>query len=318
MERTKAPAIFLVPENSSFELNFQSHYFENESAVFVPADQFILTSTDTKCFPVNPKSPKNYRYLFSRVLSVGHVAADEKIKATQSQEILDYSTKKWKSLNPFNTNEEELEMLFDTNEWLDQNVEAALDIKNRILSYSEIQRLSKEKLNLTLFQWKNHKLINQARQTLFESGGSIKETSYTLGFKDTAYFCRFFRNNTTLSPGEFFKQIADKPREKKILNDFKSLLKQYVDKEHQVVFYANQLNLTPKSLSRLVKSTTGKGAKKHIEAALISKSKSLLKEGHAVGSVAFGLGFEEISHFSNFFKHYTHQTPSELVKSTIE
>lgn len=313
MEKSKEPFVFLVPENSSIELNFQSYHFDNESAVFIPSGQFIQTDKSATRIAVNSKSPQDHRYLFSQVLTLGHVDADEQIKSKDSNEVLKYSSEKWKKLNPFNTTEEELEMLFDTSDWLDHNVEAALDLKTGLLSYQEIHRLSKEKLNLTLFQWKNHKLINQARQTLYESGGSVKKASYELGFKDSAYFCRFFKNNTSLSPGEFIRKIEDKPRENRILQDFKSLLKLYIYREHQVAFYANELNLTAKNLSQLVKSISGKSAKKHIQAELISKSKSLLREGHTVSSITFGLGFEEISHFSSFFKTHTGQTPSQLL-----
>ncbi len=317
VEKSKEASVFLIPENSSVELNFQSYHFEKESAVFIPQGQFIRAEQATDQISVNTKSPNDYRYLFSQVLTLGHVDADEKIKSTTTDDVLDYSNKKWKKINPFNTTDEELEMLFDTSDWLDQHAAAAIDLRSELLSYKEIQKLSKEKLHLSLFQWKNHKLINQARQTLYESGGSVKETTYRLGFKDASYFCRFFKKTTSLSPGEFIRMIEDKPQEKRILEGFKSLLDHYVHLEHQVSFYANQLNLSAKRFSQIIKSISGISAKKHIEEALISESKFLLKEGYSVSSIAFELGFEEINHFSNFFKTHTGQSPSEfLVKST--
>lgn len=316
MEKSKEPAILLLPENSSIELNFQSHHFDQESAVFIPAGQFISADEANHCIEVNPKFPNHYRYLFSQVLSIGHVDADEKIKSTGSKDVLDYSSEKWKKLNPFNTTSEELEMLFDANDWLDRNLQAGVDLKSDFLSSREIQKLSREKLRISLFQWKNHKLLNQARQILYESGGSVKETSYQLGFKDTAYFCRFFRNSTSFSPGEFIRTIEEKPQENRILRNFKSLVKEHIQSEHGVAFYADQLNLTSKNLSRIIKSTTGTTAKKHIEAELISTSKLVLQEGHSISSTAFELGFEEISHFSSFFKLHAGVSPSAFLEST--
>ncbi|MEP1033663.1 AraC family transcriptional regulator [Ekhidna sp.] len=318
MEKSKEPSILLIPENSSIELNFQSYHFDQESAVFIPSGQFIIADQASQCIAVSPKSPSHYRYLFSQVLTLGHVDADEKIRSTDSQTVLDHSSEKWKKLNPFNTTDEELDLLFDTSDWLDQNIEATIDLKNGLLSYDEIRRLSRQKLELTLYQWKNHKLINKSRQVLYETGGSIKETSYSLGFKDSSYFCRFFRNNTTLSPGEFVRTIEERPREKQILRNFKSLLSAHIHLNHSVAYYANELNLVPKSFSRIIKSCSGTSAKKHIEAELISRAKVHLEEGQSVTSIAFELGFEEVSHFSNFFKHHTGITASSFIeKSTI-
>lgn len=318
MEKSREPSIYLLPANSSIELNFQSYHFDQESAVFIPKNQYIQADTTAHRIPVSPELPNYYRYLFSRILSIGHITADEKFKSQNTNELLHYSDQKWRILNPFKTTNEELEALFDANEWLERNVDAALDIKSGLLTYHEIQRLSKEKLQITLFQWKNRKLIGQARQKLYEFGGSIKETSYALGFKDSAYFCRFFRNYTSLSPREFINTIEDKPREKKILHAFKSLLQEHIHTDHSVGFYADQLNLTPKSLSRLVKSTSGISAKQHIHNETISKAKKLLLEGATITSAAFELGFKEVSHFSTFFKAHSNQKPSELsTKSTI-
>ncbi|WP_436517381.1 helix-turn-helix domain-containing protein [Ekhidna sp. To15] len=319
MEKSKEPLIYMIPENSSIELNFQSYHLNQESAVFIPSGQYIKTDPSAQTIPVHPESPNHYRYLFSRILTLGHVAADEKIKSQNTNEVLDYSDRKWRRLNPFKTTDEELEILFDANEWLDHNMDAALDIKSGLLTYHETQKLSKEKLHLTLFQWKNQKLIGHARQKLYESGGSIKETSYALGFKDSAYFCRFFRNYTSHSPGEFIKTIEEKPQEKRIVKAFKSLLKEYIQSNHSVVFYANQLNLTTKSLSRVIKSATGLTPKHHINNEIISRAKHFLAEGATVSSITFELGFEEISHFSQFFKLHTRKAPSRLQsKSTID
>lgn len=309
--------MFLVSENSSFELNFQTYHFAQESALFIPPGQFIGVDQANQTIPLDPDSPQHYRYLFSRVLTLGHVAVDNKMKIADTQQVLDHSNAKWKRLNPFNSTNEELDLLFDTNDWLDQNVEASFDIKSELIKFNEVQKLSKKKLQLTLFQWKNHKLVNQARQLLYESGGSVKETSYELGFKDTAYFCRFFRNNTTQSPGEFIHSIEEKPRAKQVLKNFNSLIHENIQLHHDVAFYADQLNLTSKTLGHVIKSASGVSPKEHIKNTLISRAEHLLQEGQSVSTLAFELGFQEISHFSNFFKTHTGHNPSNVAKSTI-
>ncbi len=319
MEKSKEPSIFFIPENSSIQLNFQSYHFDQESAVFIPSDQFIEIEQSTPSIVATDQSLNEYRYLFSQILTLGHISADKKLKSANHQEVLDYSQSKWKQLNPFNTTSEELEILFDTNEWLNHNLDASLNLADEFIPYREIRRISKQKLQLTFFQWKNHKLINLARQTLYESGGSIKETTHSLGFKDPAYFCRFFRSHTSLSPGQFVKIIEEHPREKLVLNNFKSLLNEYIYTEHSVDFYACELNLMPRNLSRIIKTISGISAKSHIESELIKKAQSHLKEGHSITTITFELGFQEVSHFSSFFKKHTGKTPSSfLSKSTTD
>ncbi len=317
MEKSTQPLVFIIPENTSLELNFQQYHFKEESAVFIPSDQYVDVAPSTSTIPVNNDESLNHRFLFSQVLTLGHVDSDEKIKSTSTKEILDYSSNKWRALNPFNTTEEELNLLFDANDWLEQHIEANFQFQD-FRHFNKLQSLSKRSIELSAFQWKNHKLINKARKTLYDTGGSIKESAYLLGFKDPAYFCRFFRNHTSKSPGEFIETIEKKPRDKRIQNSFNDLLKQNVRAHHDVSYYAEKLNLTVKTLSRIIKRASGITPKQHISNELITQAKHQIKEGHSITSLTFELGFEEVSHFSNFFKSQTGIAPSHgYSKSTI-
>jgi len=46
---------------------------------------------------------------------------------------------------------------------------------------------------------------------------------------------------------------------------------------------------------------------------IIKTAKQYLSQGQAIKETAYALGFEEANQFSAFFKHYTHQTPSEFL-----
>lgn len=318
MEKSSQPLIFIIPENTSFELNFQRYHFKEESAVFIPSQQYIDIPPSTRSILVNNKESSNHRFLFSQILTLGHVDSDEKIKSTATNELLDYSSVKWKALNPFNATEEELSLLFDANEWLEKNIDAGFRFQD-FLPFKEIQRLSKKSLAISAFQWKNHKLINSARKTLYDTRGSIKESSYLLGFKDPSYFCRFFKNHTSKSPGEFIEAIESRPRAKSILKNFNGLLKQNIHIHHDVSYYATELNLTVKTLSRIIKSVSGITPKQHISSQLIAQAKKRIQEGQSVSSLTFELGFDEVSHFSSFFKSQTGIAPSlAYSKSTIK
>lgn len=47
------------------------------------------------------------------------------------------------------------------------------------------------------------RVVLEAKRLLYNSELSIKEIAFTLGFEDPSYFNRFFRKNTSFTPGDF-------------------------------------------------------------------------------------------------------------------
>lgn len=47
------------------------------------------------------------------------------------------------------------------------------------------------------------RIMQEAKRLLLFTGGSVNEICYQLGFKDPAYFSRFFSRNAGLTPGEY-------------------------------------------------------------------------------------------------------------------
>ena len=99
--------------------------------------------------------------------------------------------------------------------------------------------------------------------------------------------------------------------EKKHLNSHHALLvgqfRHHVSKNflrhHDVAFYANLLNVSPKYLNRVVKEITGTTAKSVIlEQIMMQACRELKFSGFSVKEIAHKLGFSEPEHFSNFFK----------------
>jgi AraC-like DNA-binding protein len=71
--------------------------------------------------------------------------------------------------------------------------------------------------------------------------------------------------------------------------------------------------VTSDYLNKTVKNLTGKSAKDHIQSKLITEAKrALLFSNITNKELAYELGFEESSHFNNFFKKMTGQTPTEF------
>lgn len=53
------------------------------------------------------------------------------------------------------------------------------------------------------------RILLEAKRSLYHEVKSIKEISYALGFEDPAYFTRFFKKNSGLSPQEFKAQKSN-------------------------------------------------------------------------------------------------------------
>lgn len=77
--------------------------------------------------------------------------------------------------------------------------------------------------------------------------------------------------------------------------------------------FANQLNVHVNHLNRAVKETTQKTTTQIIAERVLQESKILLKHSNwNVAEIAYALGFNEVTHFNNFFKKHTQGSPSKF------
>lgn len=76
---------------------------------------------------------------------------------------------------------------------------------------------------------------------------------------------------------------------------------------------ADELNMQPQRLHRLVKSATGMSAFAYITRYRLELAKKHLRESDmlTVAKIGHICGFEEPTHFTRFFKHATGMTPGE-------
>lgn len=104
-------------------------------------------------------------------------------------------------------------------------------------------------------------------------------------------------------------------RSKIVLEDFLMLVRDYHTKERSLSFYADKLYLTPKYLSKLIKSVSGKSAHEWIDSFVILEAKNLLKYSDmSIKSIVYELNFPNQTTFYRFFKTKTGMTPSEYRK----
>ena len=105
-------------------------------------------------------------------------------------------------------------------------------------------------------------------------------------------------------------------RSKVIFEQFIKLVSEYHLQHRNVGFYADKLCLTPKYLSKLIKTATGRSAPDWIDAYVILEAKNLLKYSNVtIKEVVYRLNFPNQSVFYKFFKARTGMTPSEYRNS---
>lgn len=101
-------------------------------------------------------------------------------------------------------------------------------------------------------------------------------------------------------------------RSKVIFDNFIRLVTEYHNCERNMAFYADHLCLTPKYLSKLVKTVSGRSAPDWIDSFVILEAKNMLKySDKPIKEIVYSLNFPNQSVFYKFFKAHTGMTPSE-------
>ena len=72
-----------------------------------------------------------------------------------------------------------------------------------------LNRIAKRHLSMTISDMISERIITQAKHELYLSDKPIKQISLELGFHDVAYFSRFFKVRTCVSPDIYRKSFKD-------------------------------------------------------------------------------------------------------------
>lgn len=108
------------------------------------------------------------------------------------------------------------------------------------------------------------------------------------------------------------KELSVRNRREEYFAKFITLLSNNFKRERTVGFYAEQMCVTPKYLSLLIKEFSGKSAAEWIDYYVITEAKTLLRYSTmSIQEVAYELGFSSQSFFGKYFKHLTGMSPSE-------
>ncbi|MBD2755800.1 helix-turn-helix domain-containing protein [Spirosoma validum] len=114
--------------------------------------------------------------------------------------------------------------------------------------------------------------------------------------------------------------ITRKAANHDLLTKLEALLADYFDNQKTlteglptVQHISDQLNVSPRYLSDMLRSLTGQNTQQHIHNKLIEKAKELLStHGLTTAEVAYQLGFEHPQSFNKIFKRKTNVSPIEF------
>jgi AraC-like DNA-binding protein len=108
---------------------------------------------------------------------------------------------------------------------------------------------------------------------------------------------------------------AQQPRNIELAKRFLSLLEQQFTTKKMVADYADQLAVTPNYLNEVIKKVSGFPASHHIQQRIVLEAKRQAAwSDTSMKEIAWHLGFDDVAHFSKFFKNVAGTSFSDFRK----
>ena len=104
-----------------------------------------------------------------------------------------------------------------------------------------------------------------------------------------------------------------------LFNSFISLVSKNHKQEHSVTFYATNLFITPKYLTRVIDEISHKPAKRWIDEYIALEAKMMLRSTpKSIQEISDELNFPDMSFFGKFFKRMTGMSPKAYRENKAE
>ncbi|MCD8072778.1 MAG: helix-turn-helix domain-containing protein [Alistipes sp.] len=111
-------------------------------------------------------------------------------------------------------------------------------------------------------------------------------------------------------------RTSSRSRQEEYFERFVIKVTEHHHRERSVKFYADELHITPKYLSTVIKEISGRSAAAWINEFVINKAKMLLKfSGKSIQEITYELNFSTQSFFGKFFKRHTGISPTDYRKN---
>lgn len=321
----------ILEGSGGIQVDFKNYLDWEDKLIFLETGQYIKFLSDS--FEVRRIdfqddtffNNEDVRVLFKHLVSLGYINYQEcddcqkylsDTLFSSPKDIVDVSVHQWFWQNPFNADHDEYQIIFDLKEVIDSEfknqptVESLLDVIGH--NNRTVHNLVRNKVGLSVKNLFNNKKLLESKREVAFSDKPINHIAYDHGYSDPAYYNRVFKKTTGISPSQFRDQIGYE-LEDVFEQQLFDLIKEYHQQEHRLSFYAQQLHLSEKTLSKKVRQKLNTSLGHLLKAELIKSAKTYLSQGIKVKDTAFALGFEEANHFSTFFKHYTQLTPTDYL-----
>lgn len=247
-----------------------------------------------------------------------HFVAERSLIKKQLGKLLSFAVQTWLRQQPLSPDlkEEETDILFALKKTIDQHYKKTLSIESYAerlaVSEKKLSRLLKNRLDINVSDLIIHRQLLEAKRDLYFTSKSIKEIALDLGFSDPAYFNRFFKKHGGITPKAFRKKHGVKHWDENV-KALAGLIDKHFKENRNVSFYADELHLTSRTLSDMVKRVLNKTVGELIKLRLVLEAKRhLYFSEKSIKDIAFELGFEEPAYFSYFFKNATAVSPEEF------
>jgi AraC family transcriptional activator of pobA len=104
----------------------------------------------------------------------------------------------------------------------------------------------------------------------------------------------------------------------RLFNNFYAKVEKQFKTMKQVAEYASELAVSPSYLTDVVKKVSGYSASHHIQQRMVQEAKRLaIYSDASMKMAAYDLGFDDLSHFSKFFKNFAGISFTEYKKSNF-
>ncbi|MBR6198309.1 MAG: bifunctional hydroxymethylpyrimidine kinase/phosphomethylpyrimidine kinase [Bacteroidaceae bacterium] len=99
-----------------------------------------------------------------------------------------------------------------------------------------------------------------------------------------------------------------------LYRDFVAMQDTECKNSHDVIYYANALNVSARYLSQVTRKVANQSPKAIIDNTLLTRIKELLRTDKTIQEIAYALEFSSQAHLTNFFKKLTGTTPTNFRK----
>lgn len=178
-----------------------------------------------------------------------------------------------------------------------------MSVLQRSLVQTPIVSISEQSLNECIHVYRYIKQHIQLEQS------AIYQTQIIQGYLQAIFFHIFgyYEQHAKEQPADKKPKVS---RQQELCNRFMELLQRDFRREHNIKYYASELCVTPRYLSRIINEVSGHFASEHIDNFLITEAKQLIRSRQfTILQISEMLNFTSQSFFGRYFKNLTGYTP---------